>query len=179
MRSWWIIGTAPVWLASAATAQPASVADTLSMMQGLWKGSATGMGPEGKPFAITQTERVGALLDGRLVAIEGRGYDADTTLKFNAFAVISRGDKPGTLEFRAYQGDDAGTFAMSVDGRVVRWQRPAGPGAIVRFTIDFTQGNWHEIGEYLADGKPPAKIIELNLSRVADTDWPRANPVLP
>jgi hypothetical protein len=150
------------------------------MMPGIWKGTASGTGTGGKAFEIIQTERVGTLLDGRLMVIEGRGYDKDGSLKFNAFGVISRTADKNGLEFRAYQGDDAGTFPLTVDGRVLHWERPAGPDAIVRFTIDLTQdGRWHEIGEYLAHGKPAYKIIELNLSRIGDTDWPRAGTVRP
>jgi hypothetical protein len=61
----------------------------LGYMDGVWRGSASIMLPSGKKL-ITQTERIGPLLDGSIKVIEGRGYEADGRVGFNAFGVISR-----------------------------------------------------------------------------------------
>ena len=49
----------------------------LSFMFGEWEGSAHGVGRDRKPYDITQTERVGPMLDGDVTVIEGRGYAED------------------------------------------------------------------------------------------------------
>jgi hypothetical protein len=49
----------------------------------------------------------------------------------------------------------------------------------MRFTATIKNGRWHEVGEYVAQGRPPAKTLEMNLRRVGDTDWPLGTPVPP
>src|SRR3954468_15993891 len=58
----------------------------LAIFDGTWRGPAQVLRPEGW-MTITQTERVGPMLDGSLRVIEGRGYGADGRMQFNAFAV--------------------------------------------------------------------------------------------
>jgi hypothetical protein len=33
------------------------------------------------------------------------------------------------------------------------------------------------VGERIAQGQPPLRVVELNLRRVGDTDWPGAGAV--
>jgi hypothetical protein len=54
---------------------------------------------------------------------------------------------------------------------------PAGPGAIMRYTDTVRDGSWLDVGEYVAGDAPPRRVVELNLSRVGDTDWPAAGAV--
>src|SRR6267142_1793977 len=57
----------------------------LSYMDGVWRGPAWTILPTGEKHNITQTERIGPFLDGSIKVIEGRGYNADGTVGFNAF----------------------------------------------------------------------------------------------
>src|SRR5437762_10690642 len=61
----------------------------LSFMDGVWRGPAWTILPSGEKHNITQTERIGPFLDGSIKVIEGRGYNADGTVGFNAFGIIS------------------------------------------------------------------------------------------
>ncbi len=61
----------------------------LAFMDGVWRGSAWTVLPSGQKHNITQTERIGPFLDGSIKVIEGRGYNEDGTVGFNAFAAIS------------------------------------------------------------------------------------------
>ena len=36
---------------------------------------------------------------------------------------------------------------------------------------------WREVGECIAGDAPPMQIVEMNLRRVGDTDWPAAGAV--
>src|SRR2546421_11479365 len=56
----------------------------LSFMRGVWAGPAKGMDQEGRPYSVTQTERMGPMLGGDVVVIEGRGYKDDNSTGFNA-----------------------------------------------------------------------------------------------
>src|SRR5262249_32576370 len=57
----------------------------LAYMDGVWRGPAWTILPSGEKHNVTQTERIGPFLDGAVKVIEGRGYDRDGTVTFNAF----------------------------------------------------------------------------------------------
>jgi len=151
----------------------------LSFLRGIWAGPARGTTRDGNPYSVTQTERVGPMLGGDVLVIEGRGYRDDNSTGFNAFAVISWNPRTEKYEFRSYAQGHAGTFELKLtpDGYV--WEIPVGPGLAIRFTATVRDGQWREAGEYIAPGKQPVKNFEMNLKRVADTDWPLGMPVPP
>jgi hypothetical protein len=60
----------------------------LAFMRGVWAGPAAGSDRSG-PYKVTQTERIGPMLGGDVMVMEGRGYRDDNTTGFNAFAAIS------------------------------------------------------------------------------------------
>ena len=62
---------------------------SLAFMDGLWRGTASTLLPSGEKHAVTQTERIGPFLDGSVKVIEGRGYDSDGKVTFNAFGTVS------------------------------------------------------------------------------------------
>jgi len=151
----------------------------LSFMRGTWAGPASGTGPDGRPFRVWQTERMGPLLGGDVLVVEGRGYKEDDSTGFNALAVISYEPRTGEYEIRSYAMGRAGTFTLTPteDGYV--WTVPAGPGRSLRYTAVVKDGVWNEVGDLLAEGKPPARTFEMTLHRVGDTDWPGAGAVSP
>jgi hypothetical protein len=151
----------------------------LAFMRGVWAGPAKGTSPEGKPYAVRQTERMGPMLGGDVIVIEGRGYNPDGTTGFNAFAVVSYDPQAKKYELRSYAQGMAGTFELrpTADGYV--WETPAGPGAVIRFTATIQGDHWREVGAYIAAGKPPVPTFEMDLTRVGDTDWPLTTPIAP
>ena len=151
----------------------------LGFMRGVWAGPAKGTAPDGKPYTVTQTERMGPMLGGDIVVIEGRGYLADGTTGFNAFGVVSFEPRAQRYELRSYAQGQAGTFELKLTGDGYVWEIPAGPEAIIRFTATVKDKHWREIGEYIAKGKPPVQTFEMNLVRVGETDWPLTTPVGP
>lgn len=148
----------------------------LSWMDGEWRGTARTTGMDGKEHAVTQTERIGPLLGGTIKLIEGRGYNADGSTGFNAFAVLSYDVAEKKFHFRSHAMGRSGDFAFEprVDGYA--WTIPAGPMTI-RYTATFEDGNWHEIGERVMEGKPPVKFFEMTLRRVGDSAWPGGGAV--
>ena len=148
----------------------------LAYMDGIWRGPAWSVTPTGR-HEVVQTERIGPFLDGAVKVIEGRGYNPDGTVGFNAFATISfdPGRQAYTLHSNAqgYGGDFP--FRMTDTGYV--WEIPAGPGAIIRYTATIGGGAWREVGERIAGTAPPVQIFEMNLKRVGDTGWPAAGAV--
>jgi len=144
-----------------------------------WRvGPAAGSDRSG-PYKVTQTERIGPMLGGDVMVIEGRGYRDDNTTGFNAFAAISWNAQTEKYEIRSYAQGYAGTFDLTptADGYV--WSVPAGPNAMIRFTATVKNNTWREVGEYVAEGGAPKQTFEMNLKRIGDTDWPLGTPVSP
>jgi hypothetical protein len=150
----------------------------LSAMDGVWRGPAWTLLPSGEKHAVTQTERIGPFLDGSVKVIEGRGYDQDGRVTFNAFGTVSYNPATSAYTLHSYAQGYAGDFALTpmADGYV--WEIPAGPMTI-RYTAVIKDGAWHEVGDRIAPGKEPVRFFEMNLKRVSDTDWPAAGMVGP
>ena len=148
----------------------------LAFMDGVWRGPAWTLLPTGR-HEVTQTERIGPFLDGSVKVLEGRGYNADGTVGFNALGIISFDPATKKYSMRSYALGYSGDFPLEprADGYV--WQVPAGPGAIIRYTATIAKGHWREVGERVAGDAPPVQIFEMNLTRVGDTSWPSGEPV--
>ena len=147
-------------------------------MDGVWRGPAWTILASGVKHSITQTERIGPFLDGSVKVIEGRGYDADGKVAFNAFGTISYDPATKVYTLHSYAQGNAGDFEMkpTPDGYV--WEIPAGPMTI-RYTAIIKDGTFFEVGDRIAPGKAPIRYFEMNLKRVGNTDWPAAGAVSP
>jgi hypothetical protein len=165
-------------LAQTPKQEAAAAMARLDFMRGVWVGPASGANPGGGTYAVTQTERIGPLLDGTIMVVEGRGYNADGSTGFNAFGVISWNGENDRYEFRSYTDGHSGTFPMTVTENGYVWEVPAGPG-VMRFTADVTATTYHEVGDFVMPGQPPRRSFEMTLTRRGDSDWPGAGAVTP
>ena len=150
----------------------------LAFMDGVWRGPAWVIVPSGEKHAITQTERIGPFLDGSVKVIEGRGYDTDGKVTFNAFGTISYNPATRAYTLHSYAQGNVGDFVLApaADGYV--WEIPAGPMTI-RYTAVVKNGAWREVGDRIIPGKEPVRFFEMNLKRVGDTNWPADGAVSP
>jgi hypothetical protein len=148
----------------------------LAFMDGTWRGSAWTLTPQGR-HELTQTERVGGFLGGSVRIVEGRGYEADGRISFNAVGVISFDPDTQRYSFSAWAQGRNGVYPFQLTDSGFIWETPAGPGAVIRYTATIRDGTWHEVGEMIAQGRPPVRVVELNLRRIGDTDWPGAGAV--
>lgn len=147
-----------------------------SRMDGVWRGPAWTVMSNGEKHHITQTERIGPLLDGTIKLIEGRGYDPDGRTTFNAFGVITFDPAKRTYTLRSHAQGRYGEFAIkpTADGYV--WEIPAGPMTI-RYTATIKDGVLREVGDRIVEGKEPARFFEMALTRVSDSAWPGAGTI--
>lgn len=150
----------------------------LNFLHGVWVGQASGTNPDRSSYAVTQTERIGPLLGGDILVIEGHGYNADGSTGFNAFAVVSWDEETGKYEMRSYAMGHAGTFPFALTDNGYVWEVPAGPG-VMRYEADVTATTFHEVGDFVMPGQPPHRSFEMTLTRRGDTDWPAAGAVSP
>ncbi len=151
---------------------------SLAALDGVWRGKARILEPGGAWHELTQTERVGPMLDSTVKVIEGRGYEADGKTSFNAFAVLAWDSGRKAFGFRSYTQGRFGDYTFTATDSGFVWEIPAGPMTI-RFTATVRDGKWHEVGERIVAGQDPVRFIEMNLVRVGDGDWPAGGAVPP
>lgn len=149
----------------------------LAWMNGVWRGPAWTILPNGQKHDVTQTERIGPFLGGTVKALEGRGYNADGSVGFNAFGLITYEPNTKAYSIRSCAMSYCGEFPLTLTDTGYVWEVPAGPGATVRYTAVFKDGLWVETGERVAGDKPPVKMFEMDLRRVGDSDWPAGGAV--
>jgi hypothetical protein len=150
----------------------------LAYMDGVWRGPASTILPSGEKHHITQTERIGPFLDGSVKVIEGRGYDPDGKVTFNAFGTISYDISSRVYTMRSHAMGRSGDFVIKPTADGFEWEIPAGPTKI-HYTAVVKDGTWREVGDRITPGKEPVRFFEMNLKRVGDTDWPAGGAIGP
>ena len=148
----------------------------LAFMDGVWRGPASTLRPSGEKHEVTQTERIGPFLGGSIKVIEGRGYDAEGKVTFNAFGIVSFDPAKSAYTMHSHAMGSVGDFALTPKADGFVWEIPAGPMTI-RYTATVTDSTWREVGDRVLPGKEPARFFEMNLKRVGDTDWPAAGAI--
>jgi hypothetical protein len=161
---------------AALSAQKAALGK-FAWMDGTWRGPAITKGAGGE-HRVTQTERIGPMLGGTLKVIEGRGFNPDGSVGFDAFAVISYDAAKQAYVFHSYAQGRSGDFMIrpTADGYV--WEIPTGQMTI-RYTASLKDGEWTEIGERIAPGQAAVQFFEMHLRRVGDTAWPNGGAMTP
>lgn len=145
-------------------------------MDGVWRGDAWTLLPSGERHEVTQTERIGPFLDGAVKVMEGRGYDANGTVSFNALGILSFDPAKKAFSIHSYAQGRSGDFKFTPNADGFTWEIEAGPMTI-RYTGTVKDGTWHEVGDRIMPGGEPMRFFEMTLKRVGDTDWPAGNPV--
>ncbi|MCG2593957.1 DUF1579 domain-containing protein [Ramlibacter sp. XY19] len=165
-----LLAAVPALRANELTDAQRAALQPLAIFDGTWRGPAQVLRPEGWT-TITQTERVGPMLDGALRVIEGRGYGPDGKMHFNAFAVLSYDPTAKRYHFKSNAEGREGDFPLEVSPDGFAWSIQAGP-ARIRYVATVKDGMWHEVGERLVEGQPPLRIFEMHLKRLGSTGWP-------
>ena len=148
----------------------------LASLDGEWRGPAWILLRSGEKHRFTQTERVGPFLGGSLKVIEGRGYDDDGTIAFNAFGIVSYSPQSNTYTLRSYAQGQVGDFPVTLVDGGFQWEIPSGP-VTMRYTALVAEGEWKEVGERVLPDKRTIQVFEMELRRVGDTGWPDAGAV--
>jgi len=181
-----LIAFAPGSLRAQAVSDPAQnlaaqrqAMQALDRMDGVWRGPAWTLRPDGTKHHITQTERIGPFLAGTLKLIEGRGYEADGRVSFNAFGVVSYDSRRRAFQMQSHAQGHAGTFVFTPTDDGYAWSVPAGPDTVMRYTAVIRDDELVEVGDREAPGRPPERVFEMRLKRLGNTTWPEAGSVAP
>ena len=145
-------------------------------MDGVWRGPAWTIQPSGEKHHIIQTERIGPFLDGSIKVLEGRGYEPDGKVSFNALGTISYDPATKTYSMRSHAMGIVGDFAFAPTADGYTWSIPAGP-VTIRYTAVIKDGRLHEVGDRLLAGQEPVRFFEMTLERIGDSSWPAAGAV--
>ena len=148
----------------------------LARLDGVWRGPAWTITPNGR-HEVTQTERIGTFLGGSVRIMEGRGYNADGTVGFNALGIVSFNPATNSYTLSSWAQGYNGVFPFRVTAEGYAWEVPAGPGATIRYSATVTADTLREIGFMHRGDAPPVQVFEMNLRRVSSTDWPGAGAV--
>jgi hypothetical protein len=148
----------------------------LAAMDGVWRGTAWTITREGR-HNVVHTERVGPFLGGSIKVVEGRAYQADGSVGFNAFGIISFDPAARAYTLHSYAMGHKGDFPLTILPGGYVWEVPAGPGAKIRYTATIGDGKWREVGDRIVGDGAPMRIFEMNLTRVGESSWPDADPV--
>jgi hypothetical protein len=186
-----LMAVAPLAMAAPAMAQGAydpapriaaqkEAMKAFDFLDGEWRGPAKTLLPNGSWHTLTQTERVGPMLDGTVKVIEGKGYEADGRVSFNAFAVISYNPDTKTYAMRSYTAGRQGDYAIVPTPTGFTWEIPAGPNMTIHYEATVKDGSWTEVGtRVMKSGGDPVKFIEFTVKRFADATWPLQGSVAP
>ncbi|RYY47161.1 MAG: DUF1579 domain-containing protein [Sphingomonadales bacterium] len=147
----------------------------LDWMNGVWRGPATSQSPEGE-HKVAQTERIGGFLDGTIKVMEGKGFNPDGSVGFNALGVVSYDAHAKAYWLTSWALGRNGKFPMTVTDNGYVWEVPAG-GTKIRYAATLVDGVWTEVGDYITDGQPPRRFFSMSLKRVGDSDWPVAGGI--
>lgn len=151
----------------------------LAMIDGEWRGEAKTLMADGSWHTFTQTERVGPMLDGAVKVIEGRGYEADGSTNFNAFAVISYDPDRKTYAMRSYTSGRQGDYPITPTDTGFTWEIQAGPDMKIAYVATVKDGVWTEIGTRIPKNGPPVEFIAFTVKRHGAATWPAAGTVPP
>jgi len=145
----------------------------LAWMAGRWQGPAWEAGG-GHRLEMIQTERIGPMLDGAVMVVEGKAFLPDgKPAGFNALGVISYDPMKKAYTFQSWSQGRQGSFPLTVnDDGSWTWSLQAGP-MTMKYTTTREGGGWREVGEMIRPDGTSTRIFEMTLKRVGDTDWPR------
>ena len=145
-------------------------------LDGMWRGKGRLLGSGGIWREITQTERVGSVLDGTVKVIEGRGVDRDGRTLFHSFATLAWDVHRQAFVLHTHAHGEVASFQFSPTDSGFVWDIPS-PYDPVRYINSARNGRWHQVGVRAPGGRAPQKFVEVDMERIGDTDWPAAGAV--
>lgn len=161
---------------AAMVAEQRAALDKFARMDGVWRGPAWTLLPDGRKHEITQTERVGPFLDGSVKVVEGRGYEPDGKVSFNAFGVISYDVASKGYRLRSHAQGRYGDYMITPTDDGYVWEIPL-PQGMIRYTAVIRDGVLREVGDRIMPGREPVRFFEMTLTRLGNSDWPAAGAV--
>lgn len=125
----------------------------LAFIEGQWQGSAHVITGPGQTLDLDQHENVELKLEGKLMAIEGKGFN-EGKLEFNAFAIVTFNEENQKYEMQSWLSTGQKTKAYITLHEEKHWEWGFDiPQGKVRYFITLNdKGQWSEKGEFSPNG---------------------------
>ncbi|WP_373488726.1 hypothetical protein [Blastomonas sp.] len=139
----------------------------LAPLVGRWQGAGWMLLPDGSKSEFLSSEEVVSELGGTVLLVRGKHFNkANPTLAVHdAMATIAWDQHAGHYRFRSHVANGMmGDFPLTVEGSRFVWTMDT-PGGTIRYTTEFGNDVWHEIGERGSDAKGWTKFLEMRLTR--------------
>lgn len=180
METWILAALASIALTVPATAQyrgpdPAQSIERmkpLAPLAGQWRGAGWISLPDGSKSEFISTEDVAWELGGTLLLVRGKHFDTKhpDVAVHDAMATIAWDQRAQHYRFRSHVATGMmGDFPLTVDGTRFVWTMDT-PGGTIRYTTDFADNVWHEVGERGSDANGWVKFFEMRLTRQTTKD---------
>lgn len=140
----------------------------LAKLAGTWEGEASAMVGAGEMHAALQREEVALGAGGTVLIIRGTGrLKEDNRVVHDAAAMIWFDASANRMRMRAHRMEGISVEPdIEVRPDTIVWGF-AMNGGRVRYTLSFSDTDWHEVGHFLRDGMPPVLIMEMRLKKLA------------
>jgi hypothetical protein len=127
--------------------------EKISFIKGQWQGTANVTTGPGQNIVLDQHENIELMLGGKLLSIEGKGYN-DGKLEFNAFAVVTFDESKQEYEMQSWLSTGEKTKAYIKVHNDDQWEWGFDlPQGKVRYFISLNEkGQWTEKGEFSPNG---------------------------
>lgn len=128
--------------------------EKLAFLVGNWQGTAQASTGPGQQVNLQQHETVEYRLAGKMLLIEGMGYEEEK-LVFNALAAITFNEQKQEYEMTSWLSTGQNTQAYLLDkgDKKFEWGFEIPQGGMVKYEISLNdQGQWVETGQYSPDG---------------------------
>jgi hypothetical protein len=151
----------------------------LDFLVGEWSGQASAARGPGVVVELEQSEVAQFKLDGLVLMIEGVGRTkSDGKLAIQALGLISFDDASDGYRMRAY--NDGRWLETDVtlleDGEGLSWGFSLGEISTKSVLRINDKGEWTELAEITIGARPPQKLMELVVRRVARRQLPQSRP---
>ena len=126
----------------------------LGFLVGEWQGKAQAVTGPGQQVNLQQHESVEYRMDGKLLLLEGKGYEEEK-LVFDALAVVTYNEPKQEYELTSWLGTGQNTQAYrreKGEGKF-EWGFDVPQGGKVKYEFSLNElGQWVETGQYSPDG---------------------------
>ena len=142
----------------------------LEFLAGEWSGEATVLRGPGQFVDMTQTESAQFKLDGLVLMIEGVGRTrTDGKISLQALGLISFDDETGMYKMRAFNDGRwlETEVKLSDGGNSISWGFALGAFKTATVLRINEKGEWTEHGEITVGERPPQKMMDLKVRRIA------------
>jgi len=163
-----VVLSAPTLLAQSPVLTQQEQLAKLGWLKGDWTGKGWMVRGAGGRSDFNQAETVRSRLNELVLIIEGHGRSVeDGRTIHHALAFVSYDVGERKLRVRAFTGEGG---QIDTEGQVNEkqfiWGFEVPNRGRIRYTVQLTgEGEWHEIGEFSADGEHWNKFLEMTLSK--------------